>query len=793
MRLNLLNNPDFANLQYLDWELILNDLSSSLFFESGMETIRNGLSHRPLSAINQQYDSIDFFFQKVDRLEELRTIILYHHIPKKINFQIKLSAILKAIILPVDEMNFFANIFESFTQLEREVHNAPFLLSSRQSLDQNKYRKIKQTFVAPLRSFVDVHSNIDYQGHPALAPIYAKILKVERNIKDQIRAFIKSANIANILQYDNYDIINDHYVIPIRSDSYNAGLGKIIARSSTGQTLYVTPFIILDLSNELLILKASLEKAINDILSELSVVIQEHAEDFSYLYGQLELFDQYVAKTLFCAKYNLTRPVFSEKFVIELEDFFHPLISRPVKNSLRLGHTSSGLIISGPNTGGKTVVLKTISLCYLFVQMGLYVPASHATLSNITSLCYFSNDQQDLRQGLSSFAAEVRNYLQLVNELSETNVVLIDEIFNSTSSDEASALALALLEEIHARSQSKIIISTHHQILKTSIHNDTRYISAHVGIDNQTALPNYRPFCDGPGSSMAMAIFKNISANFHFITDIFGNFSRRLDQKQKTYDRLLEELSKKKAELDKLLSENKQINEFLANQKRAQEGAILLEKQAILLAHEKKISKLTEQAQALLSHIRDLEKAERKNCLASISEIKAEITSEKNEVFSNTQEKESGHLIKIDKSQLIIGNNYYSLSLKKNVSLDKINLKKGQANVSHKNLSFVLPLDDLMGNIGFKQKSTPPPVAINISSPAQIEVDCRGLTLDEFKQVVEGQLSNLVLENIPFVSLIHGHGNGVLKNWLRSTFKNDPAIEMVFDPSNDGYTQLKLK
>jgi DNA mismatch repair protein MutS2 len=206
--------------------------------------------------------------------------------------------------------------------------------------------------------------------------------------------------------------------------------------------------------------------------------------------------------------------------------------------------------------------------------MGLFVPSNFAEINPVSGLFYFSNDHQDLKEGLSSFASESLYYLNLLTELAPNNLIIIDEIFNSTSSEEASSLALALFEEIKKRSNSKILVSTHHQMLKTLMHSRIDYLSAHVGFDFDRNLPTYKLLSGEPGSSLAFKIFDKLSHDYNILNHISEKASQYLDQKQLTYESLLQDLSAKKIELDKLLSQNREYNQELKNQKKSMEGIL---------------------------------------------------------------------------------------------------------------------------------------------------------------------------------------------------------------------------
>ncbi|MFZ8934178.1 MAG: MutS-related protein, partial [Bacteriovoracaceae bacterium] len=258
------------------------------------------------------------------------------------------------------------------------------------------------------------------------------------------------------------------------------------------------------------------------------------------------------------------------------------------------------MLISGPNTGGKTVTLKSIAINYLFLHLGMFIPSKKAKLYPFKKIFYFSHDQQDLKSGLSSFASEAKNYLYLLEEIrNDEALILIDEIFNSTSSEEASALAIALIEEIFKISQSLVFISTHHQFLKAYTHQQKQLISCHVGFDSVKHTPTFKLVLGTPGGSMAFDIFQQLCQNFKLHNNI-GNRAREVLESDKlNYENLINELINKQTHLDKVIEENKRTQQQLERKKRQQDGLLLLEKEKILSEFNKKLDKLLAEAQSL--------------------------------------------------------------------------------------------------------------------------------------------------------------------------------------------------
>lgn len=696
----------------------------------------------------------------------------------------------KGKFFEANELHFLAQIAECYHECSSKFKELSFMQDY--SFEADKISKIKRFFINPLRDFVDHTGNVSYERHPVLKRLYAQVLALENDLRVSIQKIAKSDLYSTKLQLDSYDIINDRYVLAVRSDSYNAELGPIVSRSQSGMTLLVEPYEVREKGNKRIHLLSEIESTILKLTIELSKVVHTYALEFS-LMGQwcLEL-DWLNTKATYCQKLGLSKPKLNEKFYFELNGIYHPLLKNPIKNNIILNSAHKGLIISGPNTGGKTVALKSLTLSILLVHMGLYVPAIHADVHPVEDLYYFSHDHQNLAEGLSSFASESKYYLELLKSLGSLNLIIIDEIFNSTSSEEASALAIAFLDEVHNRSQSKVVLSTHHQVLKTFMHSRGDYVSAHVGYDFDLNRPTYKLILGEPGSSLAFKIFDNLSEQFGLKNEISEKAKELLDKKQVTYETLLQELSQKKIDLDKLLNHNRSLNIELRNQKSSMEGTLFLERDKILNEYTKKIKALFNQAEVMLAEVKS-EKINNKRGLSNeIANIQSSLVKEKPE-RKNKEDVEQiyAHMNRIQIEDIQAGMTIFSLTMRKNVKVQNVNLRKKEVQIQNGALSVWVSTDTLRYASGAKPNI--PRISINIQKTVRgdIEIDCRGMRLEEFQKISEDAIDEVITGEIPFVTLIHGHGDGVLKNWLRNYLKKEHRdLHWENIEGNDGCTKI---
>lgn len=688
------------------------------------------------------------------------------------------------------ELHFLALVAECYYECSPIFKNLNF--EKDYSVETNALTKIKRTFTNPLRDFVDHHGNVSYERHPVLKRLYAEVLSLENDLRITIQKVAKTDLFSSKLQLDNYDIINDRYVLAVRSDSYNSELGPIVGRSQSGMTLFVEPYDVREKGNKRIHLLSEIESTILKLTIELSKIVHGYFNEFVLMGDWSLAVDWLNTKATYTQKMGLSKPKLNDKFYFEFNGIYHPLLKSPVKNNLSLDSKHKGLIISGPNTGGKTVALKSLTLSILLVHLGLYVPALHADIHPVPDLFYFSHDHQNLSEGLSSFASESKYYLELLKSLGPLNLIIIDEIFNSTSSEEASALAISFLDEVHTRSNSKVVLSTHHQVLKTFMHSRGDYVSAHVGYDFDLNRPTYKLILGEPGSSLAFKIFDNLSEKFGLKTSISDKARDLLDKKQVTYETLLQELSQKKIDLDKLLNQNRTLNLELRNQKASMEGTLFLEREKVMADYTKKIKALFDQAENLLADVKNEKIINRRGLNNEISQIQSALIKEAPEKKHKEDPNNIyAHMAPIKFEDINTDDIVFSLTAKKNVKVQNINPRKKEVQIQHGALSVWVKPDSLRYASGVKPKV--PRITINIqkSVNGDIEVDCRGMRLEEFQKICEQSIDEVITGEIPFVTIIHGHGDGILKNWLRSYLKKEHRdLRWENIEGNDGCTKI---
>ena len=732
------------------------------------------------SEINSLFELLEKSIKYIDSSEYHSFYQQLQSLKSDVNLIANVKKIEKESILSIEEIHQVVVILESFHQNTLLFEK----LFSNKKIDSSTFQSLLRKVVKPFRTFVDLDGKIEYTRHPELKRLYEKRNQLDLKAKEILNNLIRDYSRDGILQINTYDIFNDHFVLLIKTDHYSKSLGFIHARSDSGQTLYVEPKRLSNISNERKDISIEIEAVIYRICRDFTLELKNYIKEIPTITRLILALDHCFGLAKFSHEYRLERPLLNEQENYWLEDFYHPLLEDPVLNTINLGQDYQGVMISGPNTGGKTLTLKTICLCSLFPHLGLFVPARNANIPVFKEIYFLSQDHQSLKDGLSSFAAETKNYLELAKSLGQNSIIFIDEIFNSTSSEEASSLALGFFEYFNNTTRPLIFVSTHHQMLKVKTHEKSSLMSAHVGFDPDTGMPTYKLFFNSPGSSRALEIFTQLSKKFSFGEEIVESAKKILDKKLMDYEALLSEVSKKKSYLEKELKENKDINQRLSNQLKAQEGILKLKTQEEITKLKLELSKIKKKSYQLLDDIKGKKITTPKAIDKNFRQIESE------EVL---KEEEKSNFKTINQIP-IIEQSYIYKPLRKLGKVLKVNLGTKRVLLSiGKNFKVEAQFDELA--YGPKQKQTVNDFSFNYTKKAHesLSLDARGMRIDEFRNKVELMVSDLYADNLPYLEIIHGHGNGILKNWLRNFIKNTPELEIeIPKESADGMTRIIL-
>jgi DNA mismatch repair protein MutS2 len=788
MTINLITTQHSVHHTQVEWNILSGIIAQFAYFESNKSSLVNELFVGRWDDLSVEFIRTQTYLQEFkDDYRQLFNQLL-SKLPEDGSLEKHINHLSKDGVLTFSELNKVTLLAESLSFIKQDM--PAFKIPEFQQIREIDFMPIQRKFLREFRHLVDSSGEVHFDKHPELADLNRRLRELEDRIRRTVQEWINNSNNSKVLQYNSYDVHYDRFVVPVRSDSYRSDIGLIVSRSESGQTLFVEPFEVRDFCNKRLELIAKIDEIINLLTIKFSRQLGEFTPLLKESLWLIKRIDFYLAKTDFANRYNLQSPSIRSTPGFKFTQLFHPLVKNAVKNNADCYHQHHGIVISGPNTGGKTVFLKSVTLAYLLFYHGFFVPAAEAEMYPYEGVFYFGNDLQDLQVGLSSFSGEVKNYIELMENILPSNLILIDEIFNSTSSDEASALSLAYFDELHKRAICHIVVSTHHQMFKTLIHQDRNYISCHVGFDTESMRPTYKVQWGTPGASMAIDIFKILSRGHEGVKDVPEKALLHLSAKNVSYETLLQRVSQKQIELDKMLNSSRQLEIELKNQKGAMEGVLNLRMREELSKARQEVDKILNEARSLVEEARRNEIQKVKRIDDKSHQLRSQIDKLRGVVPEPEEEIPVGNL---EIQNVKSGDIVYSLIMKKEFVVQAIDLRRREVTIAKGPIKLTVPVASLGRS---KRASVKPQVSVSFikTSNSQVELDVRGMRLSEFQNLVETALGDLLSGDIPYLNVIHGHGDGVLKNWLRDYLKKSrDFLGGTPESGNDGETKITLK
>lgn len=768
MLLNLIEPETEYHRNLIDWNDLTNLLCSDLHFDLNKHLVSRtfltkGEVIRTLeiqAALLPDLDSL--FASKIEHLKLLR--------PEQSPFE-RVKMLDKEVLLNLDELNYCAlavsaydDLYPYFAKYYHQVNIASLI-----------------HFQRSLRQFVEPSGEVHFSQHPKLRDIQDKIDTSSRQMRQLVLQLAKSELYSQSLAFDQYDVINERFVLAVRADHYTSRHGAILSRSQSGQTLFVEPFVIRDEANARIELIAQRDEILNNIILSYNRELRTNTKELLHILHVLHEMDLHLAKARFSQRLELQPPNFSDG-AISIQDLRHPLIKNAVSNHIELNEQTQGLLLSGPNTGGKTVTLKTLALTMMFSRIGCGVPASQATFPFPEKVFFFSQDQQNIKDGMSSFSSEADQYLRLFHELGINSYIFIDEIFNTTSSEEASALAIALIEVLTSAPRQYVFVSSHHNKLKSHFHQTQHMTSAHVGYDQQKSCPTYKIIIGSPGASMAVPIFKGLATKHGIGLTLVERANQLLESRQTEYEEMVSKLNDEHTRLSEQRAQTERLNKDLREQLKASEGLLFLERQKVLDEFDQQMKKKIQEAERVIESLKSGEISTKK----APQMIKSISTAFK--PSSQGQQPLGAPLTQVEPGQTA----YCDLT-KTQVMILSVNDRKAVAQVTHGRVQLWVPYASLYASGGAPQKTKErTKVYVERSSPQKIELDARGMRLEEFISSFEVSLTDLMTQDIPYLTVVHGHGEGILKSWLRNFLKTNKDLVWSTHEGNDGATIIKL-
>lgn len=632
-----------------------------------------------------------------------------------------------------------------------------------------------------IKNAIDDNGEVLDSASEALRSLRNQQRTKEARVRERLESMIRSSNAQKMLSDAIVTIRNDRFVIPVKQE-YRGHYGGIIHdQSSSGQTLFIEPQAIVQLNNELQTIRVKEQQEIERILIMLSAQTGEHSFELETITEVLANIDFMFAKARYSRKIKATKPIMNRDGRISLVKARHPLIpiDEVVANDIVLGKDYSTILITGPNTGGKTVTLKTVGLCTLMAQAGLQIPALDGSEMAVFGAVYADiGDEQSIEQSLSTFSSHMVNIVEILKTVDFESLVLFDELGAGTDPQEGAALAISILDEVYKRG-AKVIATTHYPELKAYGYNREGVVNASVEFDIETLSPTYRLLIGVPGRSNAFEISKRLGLGDNVI-EVARSYVSADSQQVENMIASLEE-SKRQAE-----KELQEANEFLKNAEMLQKD---LQKQMMAYYEEK--DSLYEKAADEARDIIEKAKREADGVIHDLRKMRHEKQAEiKEHELIDAQKKLSEAAPKEKKSQnpalrqtkkhvFTPGDEVKVLSfgqkgsLVKKVSTDTWQVQIGilKMKVEEKDLEFI----KAPKIVETKPIATVRGKDFHVSP----ELDLRGERYDNALSRVEKYIDDALLASYPRVSIIHGKGTGALRQGVQEYLRNHRAVKNI--------------
>ncbi len=635
--------------------------------------------------------------------------------------------------------------------------------------------------------------------------IRKRIKDKNSSIRDRLNGMIRSGDHSKYLQEAIITVRGDRFVVPVKSE-YRANFPGIVHdQSSTGSTLFIEPMAVVELNNDIRELRLKEKAEIERILKELSLKVGENIDSISINNDILSRLDFIFAKANLSIELKCMPPIINDEGYINIKNGRHPLINpdKVVPNSIRLGRDYNVLVITGPNTGGKTVTLKTTGLLTLMALAGLQIPAEEgSSISVFDDVLADIGDEQSIEQSLSTFSSHMSNIVSIMAKASEKSLCLFDELGAGTDPTEGAALAMAILDELYMRG-SRVVATTHYSELKAFALQRKGIENASVEFDVETLRPTYKLFIGIPGKSNAFEISKRLGLN----DEIINKAKEFVSKEGLKFEDLISSLQK-----DRIAAEqDREKAELLKKEAERIHGEYLNRKEKLDKARDAVINEARQKGRSLIKETKE-EADEIIRGLRKLSEIQEE--SERNKKIEEARRKLKDKLDLFEDSigstmapkmnlrplkSVKPGDSVYISELNQNgIALSSPD-DKGEVSVQVGIMKINVKLSDLSCSTkdGSKTHASSYKMHLSRDKAVSTSLDLRGQTLDEAILNTDKYLDDAYLSHLNEVTIIHGKGTGVLRQGIIDMLKHHTHVKSYrlgkYGEGGMGVTIVELK
>ncbi len=645
---------------------------------------------------------------------------------------------------------------------------------------------------ALLDSF-DEHGAVLDSASGELGHLRTRVAQLHEQLKQRVHGLLSDPAYNDLLQDDYYTIREDRYVLPIRSGHKRHVPGIVHGWSATGQTVYIEPQAVVDANNRLLMAQADVEREIRLILTRLSKEVGGYAKEIRAAQLALAELDLALAAGRLSVELEASEPVVTDDPALALKAARHPLLCLAgvdvVENDIALAPPHRVLVVTGPNTGGKTVAVKTTGLCTLMALCGLHIPAAPGSrVPRVPGVFTDIGDEQSLDDGQSTFSGHIANILAIFEAAEPGSLVLLDELAVGTDPIQGAALAQALLEAFAER-ESMVLVTTHYESLKVLPFDDDRFRNGAVGYDPERRVPTYRLTLDVPGASSALQTARRLGLEAAIVdraAALTGPQQRRLEA---TIERLEAQRQAAQNARDEIESERARIASARARVEQREDE--LRERLRVGLAKERDAAlaqarRLRDEVRRLERQVRDPSKRTDGAFLTKAHSRAEKVVAELAEAKQRSEQLAAGPAP--DARELRPGQKVWVVSLGVEAELLAEPDNRGRCKVRAGILTATVEASDLRHGregpavVEKKPKRSPEPAKRTGSwddAPPQAPhntVDVRGQRVEEALEAVERFLDAAYEKDEPVAFIIHGHGTGALKKAVRDFLRTSRYV-----------------
>lgn len=657
-----------------------------------------------------------------------------------------------------------------------------------------------------IRRCIISEEEISDDASSTLKHIRRAMKQTNQKIHTQLTTLVSSASNQDKLQDAIVTMRNGRYCIPVKQEYRSSFQGMIHDQSASGNTLFIEPMSVVTLNNELKELEGKEQSEIEHILSILSEQASYGVDDLAHNQKTLVLLDFIFAKAKYAKDIDASKPIFREDGIINIKQGCHPLLDRKkvVPINVSLGKDFSMLIVTGPNTGGKTVSLKTVGLLSLMGQAGLHIPAFQGSSLGIFREIFADiGDEQSIEQSLSTFSSHMTNIVSFLKKVDERSLVLFDELGAGTDPTEGAALAISILSHLHQRG-IRTMATTHYSELKVYALSTPGVENACCEFDVESLRPTYRLLIGIPGKSNAFAISGKLGLPDYIIEDA----KKRLSEQDVSFEDLLTDLETSKRTIEKEQEEiarlKKEAEDLKAQAKQRQEKLDDQRDRILREANEKANAILREAKEVADKTIKDFRKFGKENISA------AEMEKEREKLRKKIKDTASASAMKAQKpkkehkaSDFKLGESVKVLSMNLTGTVSSLPDAKGNLTVRMGILSSQVNISDLEI---IEEVSPYAPKKMNRTSKGKIkmgkslsvrpEINLLGRTVDEAVAELDKYLDDAILAHLNTVRVVHGKGTGALRKGIHEYLRRQKHVKSYhlaeFGEGDAGVTIVEL-